>query len=151
VTGDQLDDALAALSFLKTAPGIDAHRIAGVGHSFGGVLTLLVAERENSLRAAVTFGAGANSWVPSRELRERLLAAVGKTTTPIMLIHAENDYSTAPGRELGAELERLHKPHVLKIYPPVGKTSDDGHNALYEAIPVWEDDVFKFLEDNLRR
>jgi dipeptidyl aminopeptidase/acylaminoacyl peptidase len=148
VTGDQLDDVLAALSFLKTAPGVDTHRIAVVGHSLGGVLTLIAAEHDNSVRAAVTFGAGANSWVSSSELRQRLLAAVGKASAPIMLIHAENDYSTAPGRDLAAELERLHRPHVLKIYPAVGKTPDDGHNALYEAIPLWEADVFGFLDEH---
>ena len=32
---DHLDDVMAALSFLKTAPAIDAKRIAIAGHSFG--------------------------------------------------------------------------------------------------------------------
>jgi carboxymethylenebutenolidase len=45
VTGEHLDDALAGLAFLKTAPGIDPERIAIVGHSFGGVLTLLSGEQ----------------------------------------------------------------------------------------------------------
>jgi len=136
---------------LKTVPGVDPHRIAVVGHSFGGALTLLAAEHDNSLRAAVTFGGGANSWLLSSELRQRLLAAVGKATAPILLIHAENDFSTAPGRDLAAELERLHRPHVLKIYPAVGKTPDDGHDGLYEAIPLWEADVFRFLDEHARR
>ena len=52
-----------------------------------------------------------------------------------MLIHAANDYDTAPGTAVDRELERLHKPHVLKIYPALGKSSDDGHNLLYLAIP----------------
>jgi dienelactone hydrolase len=47
VTTDHLDDVLAALSFLKTAPRIDAQRIALAGHSFGGQLTLLAAEHDN--------------------------------------------------------------------------------------------------------
>jgi len=151
MTTDHFDDVMAALSFLKTVPEIDSGRIAVVGHSLGGQLTLLAAERDDSVRAAVTFGAAANSWQKSPELRERLLEAVRKTKAPIMLIHAANDFDTAPGRELAAGLERLHKPHVLKIYPPVGKTADDGHNALYEAVPLWEDDVFKFLDENVRR
>jgi len=68
-TTDHLDDVLAALSFLKTAPAIDARRIAIAGHSFGGQLTLLAAERDNSIRAAVAFAAAANSWEHSSELR----------------------------------------------------------------------------------
>ena len=144
---EQLDDVLASLAFLKNVPGIDPHRIAVAGHSFGGQLTLLAAERDLSVRAAVTFGAAAESWDRSPELRERLLTAIRKTDAPIMLIHAENDYSTTAGRDLAAALEHLHKPHLLKIYPPVGKSAEDGHNALYEAIPVWQNDVFKFLDE----
>jgi dienelactone hydrolase len=150
VTTDQLDDVLAALSFLKAAPRIDAHRIALSGHSFGGQLTLLAAERDSTVCGVVTFAAAAGSWERSPELRARLLSAVRKTAAPIMLIHAENDFSTAPGHALADELERLHKPHVLKIYPPVGQTHDDGHNMLYLAIPAWEDDVFKFLDEHVK-
>jgi dipeptidyl aminopeptidase/acylaminoacyl peptidase len=149
-TTDHLDDVIAGLSFLKTAPTIDPKRIAIAGHSFGGQLALLAAERDNDFRAAVTFAAAANSWEGSQELRGRLLAAADKATVPIMLIHAANDYSTAPGYALTDKLERLHKPHLLKIYPPVGKTTEDGHNFLYFAIPQWEDDVFKFLDEHVK-
>ena len=150
-TTDHLDDALAALSFLKTAPAVDAKRIAIVGHSFGGQVTLLAVERDNTVRAAVTFGAAAGSWEHSPELRERLRVAAEKATAPIMLIQAANDYSTAPSRELDDQLRRLHKSHLLKIYPPVGRTSDDGHNLVYLAIPHWEHDVFEFLDEHLKR
>jgi carboxymethylenebutenolidase len=150
-TTDHLHDVMAALSFLKTAPAIDAKRIAIAGHSFGGQVTLLAAERDNTLRAAVTFAAAAGSWERSLELRERLRAAAEKTTAPIMLVQAANDYSTAPSRELADELRRLHKSYVLKIYPPVGQTSDDGHNFLYIGIPQWEHDVFGFLDEHVMR
>ena len=149
-TTDHLDDVLAALSFLKTVPGIEAKRIAIAGHSFGGQLTLLAAERDNTIRAAVTFAAAAGSWERSPELRKRLLTAVDKATAPIMLIQAANDYSTAPGQALADELTRLHKSHILKIYPAVGQTADDGHNFLYLAIPQWEHDVFGFLDEHVK-
>ena len=148
---DHLDDVMAGLSFLKASPAIDAKRVAIAGHSFGGQLTLLAAERDNTLRAAVAFAAAANSWEQSSELRERLLTAVNKATAPIMLIHAANDYSTAPGYALASELDRLHKPHLLKVYPPVGRTSEDGHNFLYLASPRWEDDVFEFLDEHVKQ
>jgi len=151
VTRSQLDDALAGLAFLKTVPGVDPKRIAIVGHSFGGMLTLLSGEHDPSLRAEVTFGAGANSWRGSQELSHHTLLSVDKTSAPIMLIHATNDYDTTPGTEIAAELDRLHKPHLLKIYPAVGKTSADGHNLLYLAIPEWESDVFQFLDRNVKR
>jgi carboxymethylenebutenolidase len=150
LTTEQLDDVMSALSFLERTPGINPCRIAIAGHSFGGQLTLLAAERDRTLRAAVTFAAAAGSWDRSSELRERLLAAMRNTQAPIMLTQAANDYGTSAGRALAAELERLHKPHLLKIYPPLGKTPDDGHNLLYEAVPMWEDDVFRFLDTYMR-
>jgi carboxymethylenebutenolidase len=149
LTTEQLDDVTAALSFLKTVPRVDAKRIAVVGHSFGGQLTLLAVERDNTVRAAITFAAAADSWGRSAELRERLLSAVRQTTAPIMLIQADNDYSTAAGHALSAELDRMHKPHLLEIYRAVGQTPEDGHNAVYSAIPIWEPDVFKFLDEHV--
>jgi len=150
-TTDHLDDVIAGLKFLKAAQGIDPKRIAIVGHSFGGQLTLLAAERDNAIGAAITVSAAAGSWGRSPELRERLLTAVDKASAPIMLIQAANDYSTAPSYALADELERRHKPHLLKIYPPVGKTADDGHNFLYLGISQWEHDVFGFLDEHVKR
>jgi dienelactone hydrolase len=146
LTTDHLDDVRAGLSFLRTQPGVDAHRIAVVGHSFGGQLSLLAAARDRNLRAAITFGAAAGSWDGSPEIRDLLLNAVSKTTVPIMLIYAANDYSTAPGKALDAELARLNKAHVLKIYPPFGRTPDEGHMIVYTDIAEWEPDVFGFLD-----
>lgn len=146
LTTVQIEDVIAALHFLETAPRVDSKRIAVAGHSFGGQLTLLLAEQDETIRAAVTFAAAAGSWQQSPELRERLLTVVDSTSVPIMLIHAANDYDTTPGTALAAELDRLHKPHVLKIYPRVGQTTDDGHNLLYLAVPQWEADVFTFLD-----
>lgn len=132
----QPDDVMVALGFLKTVPGVDSDRVALAGHSCGGQLTLLAVERDTTVRAAVTFAAAAGSWDRSPELCERLLTAIRNSKAEIMLTHAENDYSTRAGNALAAELERLHKPYVLKIYPTVGLTSEDGHGMLYENIPA---------------
>jgi carboxymethylenebutenolidase len=150
ITGSQLDDALVGLAFLKTARDVDPKRIAIVGHSFGGMLTLLSGDHNQAIRAEVAFAAGANSWKASPELRDRILAAVRKTAAPIMLVYAANDFDTTPGKDIAAELDRLHKSHVLKIYPAIGKTSDDGHSFLYLGIPAWEADIFQFLDDNVK-
>ena len=150
ITGSQLDDALAGLAFLKAAPDVDRKRIAIVGHSFGGMLTLLSGDHDNTIRAEVAFAAGANSWHASKELRERTFAAVRKTTAPIMLVYAANDFDTTPGKDISAELDRSHRSHLLKIYPAIGKVSEEGHNLLYLGIPNWEPDVFQFLDDNVK-
>jgi carboxymethylenebutenolidase len=150
LTTDHLDDVTAALSFLKSLHEVDARRIAVVGHSSGRQLTLLAAEHDSTLRAAVTFSAAARSWESSSEIRERMLSAVRKTTVPLMLLHAANDYSVVPGHAMAHELASLAKPHSLKIYPPVGKTLGDGHNFVYAVIDQWEDDVFRFLGEHVR-
>jgi dienelactone hydrolase len=151
ITGGQLDDALAGLKFLKAMPGVDPKRIAIAGHSFGGMLTLLSGDHDSTIRAEISFAAGARSWHYSQELRQRVLASVDNTSAPIMLVYAANDFDTAPGTDIAAELDRLHKPHLLKIYSAVGKTPEDGHSLLYLATPEWEPDVFQFLDANVNR
>ena len=151
MTTDHLQDALAALSFLKNLPYVDHRRVAVAGHSFGGQLTLLEAARDHTLRAAVTFGAAASSWDGSPELRDRLTKAVRELTMPVMLIQAANDYSLSPSRAMDGELSRLSKPHVRTIYPAFGDTPRHGHNFVYFDVARWERDVFRFLAANVTR
>jgi carboxymethylenebutenolidase len=147
----EMDDALSGLKFLRALPYIDARDVAVVGHSFGGSLTVLLAEREPSLRAVVVFSGAGYSFDRSPELRARLLTAVDHIAAPIFFIHAENDYSLSSGKVLDARREQIGKPHRLKIYPPIGHTLDDGHDFLHLGINIWEPDAFAFLDENMRR
>jgi dienelactone hydrolase len=47
----EMDDALSGLKFLRALPYVDARNVAAIGQSFGGSLTVLLAEREPNLRA----------------------------------------------------------------------------------------------------
>ena len=147
----EMDDALAALKFLRALPYVDAKDVAAIGHSFGGSLTVLMAEREPNLRAVVIFSGAGYSFDRSPELRARLLAAIDHVAVPVFFIHAENDYSLSSGKVLDARREQLGKPHRLKIYPPIGQTLDDGHDFLHLGANIWEPDVFAFLDENMRR
>ena len=146
----EMDDALAGLAFLRAFPEVDPRDVAVIGESFGGSLTVLLAERDPTLRAVVIFSGAGYSWDQSPLLRVRLLAAVGRTAAPIFFIHAENDYSLA-GKALDAELARLGKAHRLKIYPPVGQTAEEGHDFLSRGLSSWEPDVFAFLDEHTRK
>jgi dienelactone hydrolase len=148
---DEMSDALAGLAFLRALPTVDAGRVAVVGHSFGGSLSLLMAERDRSLRAAVVFSAAGYSWDRSQQLRERLLAAVDHLAMPVFFIHAANDYSVHSGMDLAAEMMRLGKVSRIKIYPQVGRTADDGHDFVHTRIQAWEPDVFAFLDEFVKR
>ncbi|MBI4502849.1 MAG: dienelactone hydrolase family protein [Gemmatimonadetes bacterium] len=146
----ELSDVSAGIAFLRRLPEVDPHRVAAAGHSFGAALTLLLAERDTSLRAAVLFATAAVSWEPSPKLQSRLMSAIDHITSPVFLIHAANDYSTVPGTMLGAEMARLAKPHQVKIYPPLGQTAAEGHGFIYAAPALWEPDVFAFLEKHVQ-
>lgn len=145
-----MSDAIAGLEFLRAHSVVDPRRIAVAGHSFGGSLTLLMAERDAGLGAAVVFAGAAGSWEGSPPLQARLLAAVGATKVPVFFVYAANDYSVAPAHRLGDEMERLNRVHRVKIYPPVGETADDGHRFVYLGVATWEPDVFAFLDEHLR-
>ena len=147
----EIADARAALAFLRARPYVDAGDVALVGHSFGGSLTVLMAEREPKLRAVVVFSAAGYSFDRSSELRARLLAAVDQIAAPVFFIHAENDYSLSSGKVLDARRELMGKPHRLKIYPPIGNTVDDGHDFLHLGVKIWEPEVFAFLDENMLR
>jgi dienelactone hydrolase len=148
---EQLDDVLAALAFLKAVPAIDASRLVVMGHSFGGQLTLLAAARDDTVGAAVTFAAAAGSWPRSEELRRVLREAVERTRCPILLVQWENDFGTEVSTALGAVRTRSGPPPVVALYPAVGSTPEDGHSGLYLAVAQWEPDVFRFLDQSLRR
>ena len=148
--GDDLKDVMAGLAFLRSRPEVDARRVAVAGHSFGGSLTLLVAERDSTVRAALVFGGAAGSWDGSPALRARLGAAARRTTAPVFLIYAANDYTIAPAKTLAAEMERAGKPHRVKIYPPSGRSAEEGHDFVYREASTWEPDVFAFLDRQLR-
>ena len=147
----ELDDATAALAFLRTLQGVDDRKMALVGHSFGGSLTLLLAEREPALRALVVFSAAGYSWDRSPDLRARLFAALSHIQAPVFFIHAANDYSLHPGQAMDERLAHLGKPHRLKIYPPIGLTADDGHAFPLIGVKIWESDVFGFLDSSMRK
>jgi dienelactone hydrolase len=143
---DEMADALAGLAYLRALPDADPGRVAVVGHSFGGSLTLLMAGRDPAIRAIVTFAAVGYSWDRSPPLRARLGAAVERMSAAAFLITAANDFSLGPEEALGAQMDRLGRPpHQVRIYPAVGQTPAEGHDFVHQRVATWEPDVFAFL------
>jgi dienelactone hydrolase len=148
---EHLADALAGLALLRRLPEVDRRRLGVVGHSFGGSLAMLIAERDKSVRAFVNFAGAAGSWAGSVELRERLIAAAGRITAPVLFVYAENDFSVLPGKVLAAEMARRSKVSRLKLFPPFGKTAAEGHWFVYLGVLRWEENVFAFLDRYIKR
>jgi dienelactone hydrolase len=149
--GREQRDAAAALAYLRGRPDVDSNRLALVGHSFGGSLTLLLAEHDSHLRALVLFSTAGSSWDNSPELRARLIASLSRIQAPVFFIHAANDYSINPGTVMDATLAQLGRRHRLKIYPPIGVTPDDGHAFPLTGVKIWEPEVFAFLRETMQK
>ena len=148
--GDHLYDQQAAFDYLLKLPYVDAKRIAVAGVSFGGIQTMLMAERGGVVRTAVNFSGAALNWERSPLIRERMLEAGRRAKIPVYLIQAENDQSIAPSIDIAAEMQRLGVPHRMKIYPPFGKTVSEGHAFGYNGSAVWGPEVLAFLRETLK-
>jgi dienelactone hydrolase len=142
----QVDDVIASLAYLQTRPEVRRNAIAVLGTSFGGIETVLTAERETDFKCAVDFAGGAIMWKRSGPLRRRMIRAAARATIPIYFIQAENDFDTAPTRVLSAEMARLHKPCASRIYPPSGTTARDGHRLCRRNIAAWGRDVLAWFD-----
>ena len=145
--GDQLSDHMAAFEWLRRQSFVQPGRAATMGNSFGGIITVLAAERIGYC-AAVDAAGGAQSWSP--ELRARLVAAVRNSQAPIFFFQAENDYTLAPTNILGEAMLEAGKPSVVKIYRPFGTSAEEGHSFAWRGSQTWADDVFRFLDAQCR-
>ncbi len=142
---DHLNDQLAALTWLRKQTFIQPHRVAVAGTSFGGIEVVLGAEHADYCAAIDTAG-GAQSWAQAPELQEVMTRAVQNSKAPIFFFQAENDYDLSPSRTLAAAMRAAGKISELKIYPPYGNSTQDGHAFGYFGGQVWSNDVFQFLE-----
>jgi poly(3-hydroxybutyrate) depolymerase len=140
-------DVVEAVSWLSKRPEVDPSRIAMTGVSYGGIQTLLTAEKGLGIRAFIAFAPGAMSW-NNPTLQERLMLAVRSAKAPIYLAQAQNDYSLGPSEVLGPMIRAKGGLNDAKVYPAFGSTSREGHAgfAVRGGVPIWSQDVFAFLD-----
>jgi carboxymethylenebutenolidase len=144
---DHLNDQLAALAWLRTQRFVRPDRIAVAGNSFGGIETVLGAER-GTYCAAIDSAGGAQSWAQAPELRSLMTRAVRHSTVPIFFFQAANDYDLSPSKALSAAMKDAGKTFEVKIYPAYGKSRQEGHAFGYFGSSLWAEDVFRFLEQH---
>jgi dienelactone hydrolase len=146
---DHLNDQLAALAWLRKQTFVQADRIAVAGNSFGGIETVLGAERGNYC-AAIDSAGGAQSWAEAPELRSLMTRAVRNSKTPIFFFQAANDFDLSPSKTLSAALKEAGKSYEVRIYPAYGSSPQEGHTFGYFGSSIWADDVFRFLDQHCR-
>ena len=146
----QVDDVAAAVAYVRHLPDVDANRVALAGCSFGGIETLLAAERNLGLRAAIDFEGAAIMWAKTPPLQERMKRAARAAAVPVLFIQAENDYDTTPSRVLGEQMALAGGSPRVRIFPKNGTTAMDGHMfCMGGANPRWGDEVLAFLQDTM--
>jgi dienelactone hydrolase len=142
-------DVIAALKWIKEQRFIDQDRIAMTGISYGGIQTLLTAEKDPAIRAYVPFTPGAESW-PSVPLQRRLIEAVKNERAPMFLLQAQGDYNLGPSEVLGPILQQKGNDQRWKnkIYSQFGCTNQEAHGRFAsqcDGIAIWDQDVLSFL------
>lgn len=141
-------DIVQAVKWLQSQGFVMKERIAVSGASYGGIQTILTAEKELGVRAFIPFTPAAMSWA-NLQLRQRLLSASEKARAPMFLIQAEGDYSTGPYELLGTYLTRKGRLNRAKLYPKFGTTQQDAHSRFStrcDGIEIWGKDVLEFLK-----
>jgi len=146
---DHLDDQLASLAWLRKNSSVVPSRIAVAGNSFGGVETVLGAEK-GGYCAAIDSAGGAESWKQAPGLQSVMIRAVRNSRVPVFFMQAANDYDLSPTKILSAAMKDAGKPFEMKIYPEYGRSVQDGHTFGYFGGAVWADDVFRFLDRHCR-
>ena len=141
---DHFNDQLAGLAWLRKQNFVAKKQIAVMGNSFGGIETVLGAEKE-SYCAAVDASGGAESWALAPQLQSVMVRAVSNSKAPIFFFQATNDYDLRPSTVLAEAMRKNGKVAEVKIYPEFGKGAQEGHSFTYMGSSVWADDVFRFL------
>jgi dienelactone hydrolase len=141
---DHLQDQLRALDWLQSQPYVRGDRIAVAGNSFGGIEAVLAAAQA-PVCAAVAASAASDSWRDSPELQQLMKEAAGRSSAPLLLLQAANDFDLAPNKALLQVRQQAGKPVEYKIYPTFGWSAKDGHSFAYRGVDTWFPDVFTFL------
>jgi len=152
---DEAGDVLAALDYVRTVPFADSRRVAVMGWSFGGIVTMMAVSRSSAFVAAINQAGGALTWDGNAQVRAALVSAAERTSTPTLLMVAKNDRTTASITTLAEVYEKRGVPHRMVIYeeftPPRGGRGGALGHAVFSAagVNVWRADVVKFLEQYL--
>ena len=161
-------DLMSITDATEARGDIDATRTAALGGSFGGYMANWVAGHTDRFRAIVSHaslwaldqfnGTTDNSWYwqsifsPQGMIDSSPHHSVRDITTPMLVIHGDNDYRVPVGESLRlwSELAEHHAapdgstPHKFLLFP------DENHWVLKpQHAVVWYETVFAFLDQHV--
>jgi dienelactone hydrolase len=136
-------DVEGGVAWLKTQKWANVNRLAMTGVAYGGIQTLLAAEKGLGIKAFLAFSPAGQAW--NLALGNRLIQAVERAKAPLFVIQAQNDFVLEPCHKFGPQLK---PPSKAKIYPPFGDSSRDASTLFgtrEAGIAIWGHEVLAFL------
>jgi len=103
----EVDDALAALQYLANHPSVDRNRLGMAGYSFGAMITLNAAARDQRIRALALVGC------PTRSLEN---PAVQQLAQPILFVHGDHD-QVVQQEAFTSLVPLLRQPAEVEVLP----------------------------------
>lgn len=160
----EVTDQLAGVRWLKAQPFIDPARIATYGWSYGGYMSLKLAEKAPGVFAALVVGAPVTKWeLYDTHYTERYLgdpkaknsaypasdalADVGKISDPLLLIHgmADDNVVLEHSTAFMSAMQEQERPFDLMLYP--GQTHRFAGQGV--NVHVWRT-IERFLAEHVR-
>jgi dienelactone hydrolase len=163
---EEASDVLAGLDYLKEASSrsnslllaagvIDFKRVAIMGWSHGGVISILAASEKHDFAALINQAGAALTWNRSPTLQNELTAAARRIKIPALCMDAENDATTDAAKAVGDAVKSSGQFERTIIYPAFTPTSNPNNIApghlifSMQGISIWQDDVLTFLRNRL--
>jgi len=152
---EETDDVLAVVEFVKTLPYADSKRMAVMGWSIGGIVSVFAASRSSAFRAIVDQAGGALTWDQSHAMQQALKQAAGQVRIPLLGMVAKNDRTTESVKAVVHEADAVGATAKLIVYPAFTPRDAGGVSPGHmifrrDGWKIWEGDLQEFLSNYLR-
>jgi dienelactone hydrolase len=149
----EAQDVLAGTDYLKQQPYVDKDRVAIMGWSLGGIMTVLATSQRSDYCAAVDQAAGALSWLGSPELRAKLTDAASQIKVPLLSMVAQNDAATDAMTTIDKHVPATtaHRGIIYPAYHPLAPMPGvaPGHLIFSPGgVVTWKPDVLAWFGQN---
>jgi dienelactone hydrolase len=142
--GQQVADIEKAIAFAlayekKGKKVADPERMAIMGHSYGGIATMLANEKDLGQQAVIDTSGASQSWNANPFAREAMKEAARKAVKPMYLLEPLNDRSIWPTIELAA-IAGKHCRMVQSALFGTIDANEDGNTDKKDYAGDWDGD-----------